>query len=183
MRQKSGKADAPKGKNTIYLIILFVIIASVILVMVLPSLNEEKAPQETGQQKTESPKAAIKKEGEVIFADAAGVSKIKIDVEIADTDYDRTLGLMYREGMKDTEGMLFVFPYEDKLSFWMKNTIMSLDMIFINSKREIVTIHRNTTPYSEQSYPSTGPSQYVVEVIAGFCERHNVNTGDKVFWQ
>ena len=64
----------------------------------------------------------------------------------------------------------------------MLNTLFSLDMIFINSKKEIVTIHKNTKPLSEQSYPSSEPAQYVLEVNAGFCDRYNIKQGDKVFW-
>ena len=64
----------------------------------------------------------------------------------------------------------------------MVNTMFSLDMIFISSGKEIVTIHKDTTPLSEQSYPSSAPAQYVLEVNAGFCESHNIKLGDKVFW-
>ncbi len=178
MQNKVNKPSAQKGNKKLIYIFTVIILAAVILVMVIPTNNQAPEPP-----REETKKPPVQKEGEVYFADTAGVSKIKIDVEIADTDYDRSLGLMYREGMSELQGMLFVFPYEDRLSFWMKNTIMPLDMIFINSKREIVTIHKNTTPYSEQSYPASAPAQYVVEVVAGFCDRHNITTGDKVFWR
>ena len=124
----------------------------------------------------------FKKEGELTFTDSSGNSIIKIDIEIADNDYERQLGLMNRESMEEMQGMLFIFPFERYQSFWMLNTLFPLDMIFINSKKEIVTIHKNTKPLSEESYPSSEPAQYVLEVNAGFCDRHNIKLGDKVFW-
>jgi uncharacterized membrane protein (UPF0127 family) len=124
----------------------------------------------------------FKKEGELTFTDTTGNPIIKIDIEIADNDYERQLGLMNRESMGEMQGMLFIFPFERLQSFWMLNTLFSLDIIFINSNKEIVTIHKNTTPLSQQSYPSTEPAQYVLEVNAGFCDIHNINLGDRVYW-
>jgi len=124
----------------------------------------------------------FKKEGELTITDSIANPIIKIDIEIADNDYERQLGLMNRQSMEEMQGMLFIFPAERFQSFWMMNTLFSLDMIFINTNKEIVTIHKNTTPLSEQSYPSSAPAQYVLEVNAGFCETHNIKLGDKVFW-
>lgn len=124
----------------------------------------------------------FKKEGELTFTDSVGNQIIKIDIEIADNDYERQLGLMNRQSMEEMQGMLFIFPEERFQSFWMLNTLFSLDILFINSNKEIVTIHKNTTPLSEQSYPSSKPAIYVLEVNAGFCERHNIKLGDKIYW-
>lgn len=135
----------------------------------------------TGEQITER-EYVFKKEGELVFTDSLGNSKIKIDIEIADNDYDRQLGLMFRTEMEEKQGMLFKFPREEFQSFWMRNTHISLDIIFINSKREIVTIQKSTRPVSDQSYPSSRPAQFVVEVIAGFTDKHNIVEGDKVNW-
>jgi len=124
----------------------------------------------------------FKKEGELTITDSISNPIINIDIEIADNDYERQLGLMNRQSMEEMQGMLFIFPAERYQSFWMVNTLFSLDMIFINSNKEIVTIHKDTTPLSEQSYPSSAPALYVLEINAGFCDRHNVKLGDKVFW-
>jgi uncharacterized membrane protein (UPF0127 family) len=124
----------------------------------------------------------FKKEGELTIIDSIGNQLVKIDIEIADNDYERQLGLMNRQSMEEMQGMLFIFPDERYQSFWMLNTLFPLDILFINSKKEIVTIHKNTKPLSEQSYPSSKPAVYVLEVNAGFCERHNVKSGDKVYW-
>lgn len=122
------------------------------------------------------------KEGELVFSDSLGNIKTKIDIEIADDDYQRQLGLMNRKEMKENEGMLFIFPRQDWLSFWMRNTLISLDMIFVNENKQIVTIHKNTRILSDSSYPSTRPAKYVVEVIAGFTDKYNIQVGDKIDW-
>lgn len=122
------------------------------------------------------------KEGELTFTDSLGTLKAKIDLEIADNDYERALGLMNRKDMNENQGMLFIFPRQDYQSFWMRNTLISLDMIFVNDQKRIITIHKNTKILSETSYPSSQPSMYVVEVIAGFTDRHDIQVGDKIDW-
>ena len=122
------------------------------------------------------------KEGELTFTDSLGTLKTKIDLEIADNDYERQLGLMNRKEMKENEGMLFIFPEQEMLSFWMRNTLISLDMIFVNNQKRIVTIHKNTKILSDQSYPTSQPAIYVVEVLGGFADRHNIKVGDKIDW-
>lgn len=122
------------------------------------------------------------KEGELTFTDSLGTLKAKIDLEIADNEYERQLGLMNRKEMKENQGMLFIFPRQDYESFWMRNTLMSLDMIFVNSQKKIVTIHKNTKTLSDTSYPSSEPAMYVVEVTAGFTDKHNIIVGDKIYW-
>ena len=122
------------------------------------------------------------KEGELTFTDSLGTLKAKIDLEIADNEYERQLGLMNRKEMKENEGMLFIFPRQDYQSFWMRNTLISLDIMFVNDQKEIITIHKNTKILSETSYPSSAPSIYVVETLAGFADRHNIQVGDKIDW-
>jgi uncharacterized membrane protein (UPF0127 family) len=124
----------------------------------------------------------FKKEGELLILDSLNSAKVRIDIEFADTEYERQLGLMLRDRMDEKQGMLFVFPTEKYQSFWMRNTNISLDMIFINEQKEIVTIHKNTTPLSEQSYPSSSPAKFVLEVISGFTDKYNVQEGDKLNW-
>ncbi|MCH7770538.1 MAG: DUF192 domain-containing protein [Bacteroidetes bacterium] len=124
----------------------------------------------------------FKKEGELTFTDSLGNTKITINLEIADNEYERQLGLMNRISMNENEGMLFTLPIERMQAFWMRNTLISLDMIFVNKNKEIVTIHKNTRILSAQSYPSTAPSLYVVEVAGGFTDKYNIVVGDKIYW-
>jgi uncharacterized membrane protein (UPF0127 family) len=132
--------------------------------------------------KTEVEYYKFKKEGELTITDSLGNSKIKIDLEIAETEYERQLGLMNRNIMEETQGMLFIFQVERMQSFWMRNTLIPLDILFINKNNEIVTIHKNTKVLSAQSYPSSKPAIYVLEVKGGFTERQNILLGDKIFW-
>ena len=125
----------------------------------------------------------FEKHGELTFQNAAGEFISSIDIEFAENDYERSEGLMYRTDMKENQGMLFIFPNEMIQSFWMKSTVLSLDMIFINSELEIVTIHKKTIPYDESSYRSTRPAQYVLETIAGYTDKYNIKVGDKVVFR
>jgi len=122
------------------------------------------------------------KEGQLRFLNTKQELIIAIDIEIARDESEREIGLMYRENMAENQGMLFVFDDSDPRSFWMKNTIISLDMIFVNEKDEIITIHKHTIPLSEGSYTSTGPAKYVVEVNAGFTDNYQIMVGDRIAW-
>lgn len=123
----------------------------------------------------------FKKEGTLTFYEQQTVKPIKtIDLEIADSEQRITQGLMYRPEMPDTEGMLFIFPDMAPRSFWMRNTLVSLDIIFVDDLNRIVSIQEKTTPRSEQSLPSNAPAKYVVEVIGGFCEKYGVEVGDQI---
>jgi uncharacterized protein len=175
-RKKKQEESASPKKNLKPLIVKIGIASIALIVVLFFVLNN------CSDEITEMNYYKFKKEGELTITDSTGNAIVKIDIEIADNDYERQLGLMNRQSMEEMQGMLFLFPQEEIQSFWMRNTMFSLDILFINSKKEIVTIHKNTKPLSEQSYPSSKPAIYVLEVNAGFCERHNVNLEDKVFW-
>lgn len=125
----------------------------------------------------------FKKEGELQFVKGDSNIVTKIDIEIAETDAEQQQGLMNRPKMEETQGMLFIFKREAPQSFWMKNTIISLDIIYIDAKHRIVSIAKDAQPYSTTALPSQGPAQYVVEVIAGFADKYNLKSGDLVQWQ
>ena len=135
-----------------------------------------------GNENAEStPKPVFRKDGEVKFMDAANEKvKLAIAVEIADDDAEREQGLMYRDSMPEMDGMLFLFTDEEPLSFWMKNTIIPLDIIYVNAGHKIVSIARDAKPYSLETIPSVKPAMYVVEVNAGFTRRHGIKEGDMV---
>ncbi|GJL94590.1 MAG: hypothetical protein DHS20C05_09950 [Hyphococcus sp.] len=101
-------------------------------------------------------------------------------VEIADDDPTRQLGLMYRESMAEDAGMLFDFEQTRPVAMWMKNTLISLDMAFIDEEGVILTIAAETTPRSLESIPSGPPVLAVLEVNAGIFEELGVKPGDKV---
>lgn len=105
---------------------------------------------------------------------------VHVSVEIAATNEKRALGLMYRRDLPESHGMLFFFPRQEPQSFWMKNTPLPLDILFIDSSLRIVSIARNTVPFSEKVIPSDKPAQFVLEVNGGFCQRHGIAVGDRI---
>jgi len=101
-------------------------------------------------------------------------------VEIADTDAEREKGLMFRKELPEGRGMLFDFKREQEVGFWMQNTYISLDMIFIRGDGRILSIAENTEPLSTRIIPSNGPVRAVLEVIAGTARKYGIAPGDRV---
>lgn len=104
----------------------------------------------------------------------------EFSVEVASTDRQRAFGLMFQEQLSPEQGMLFVFEAEGELSFWMKNTPLPLDIIFIDSAGIIVNIAADTVPYSLSTLSSEGDAQYVLEINAGLAQKLDIRVGDQV---
>jgi len=103
-------------------------------------------------------------------------------VELAITTQERTRGLAFREKLDLDKGMLFVFENEGEYSFWMKNTLIPLDIIWINEDKEVVYISENTQPCKEDFCPSINPrknAKYVLEINGGISKEISLNIGDK----
>lgn len=103
------------------------------------------------------------------------------EVEIADTTEEQATGLMNRTALAANSGMLFVFSDYSAHNFWMDNTLIPLDMIFIDQDGKILNIHENATPLSRDIIRSAGPCKYVLEVNGGVCGYENIRAGDSVF--
>src|ERR1700759_2291755 len=101
-------------------------------------------------------------------------------VEMATTEEEKTTGLMYRKELADGKGMLFDFSPEQEVSMWMKNTYISLDMIFIRADGRILRIAQNTEPMSTKIIPSGGLAKGVLEVVAGTAQKYGIAPGDRV---
>jgi len=101
-------------------------------------------------------------------------------VEMAATEQEKETGLMYRKELADGKGMLFDFTPEQEVSMWMKNTYVSLDMIFIRSDGTILRIAENTEPLSTRIIPSRGLAKGVLEVVAGTAKKYGIEPGDRV---
>ena len=101
-------------------------------------------------------------------------------VEIAANDQDRQRGLMYRTKMAADAGMLFDFHSPQPTAFWMENTILPLDMLFVRADGTIANIRANAVPYSRESIPSAGPVLLVIELNAGQAAKWGIRAGDKV---
>ena len=105
---------------------------------------------------------------------------VTVNLEIADTPGKRASGLMYRREIAADAGMLFLFREASPQKFWMKNTVLPLDMIFIGPTRKIVGIVADTRPFTTNPLGVDEPSRYVLEVNAGFAAKHGVAVGDQV---
>ncbi len=103
-----------------------------------------------------------------------------ITVEIADTEEKRSKGLMFRLGLADDEGMIFIYDEEQTVTMWMKNTYISLDMIFVRKNGLIHRIARNTEPFSEAVISSESKVLAVIEMKAGSAQRLGLKPGDRV---
>ena len=101
-------------------------------------------------------------------------------VELATNDAERARGLMFRKELPEGRGMLFDFDQEQPVSFWMHNTYISLDMIFIRADGRILRIAENTEPMSDRLVPSGGPVRAVLEVVAGTAHKLGLAPGDRV---
>ncbi len=101
-------------------------------------------------------------------------------VEMALTPEEHARGLMNRTSVPADAGMLFDFGDTEVRRFWMENTLIPLDMVFIDQNGKIIDIHENATPLSRDTITSSGPCRYVLEVNGGICRSDNICIGDKV---
>ena len=109
-----------------------------------------------------------------------GGRELKFDVDLALNDAQRSHGLMFREKLGPYEGMLFDFYQEAPVSFWMKNTLIPLDMVFIGADGTIRHIHPNAVPLSTDTIPSQFPVRAVLEINGGSARLLGIKPGDKV---
>lgn len=107
------------------------------------------------------------------------VAGIELEVELATTPEEQILGLMYRDRLEDNKGMLFVFPKEKILSFWMKDTRIPLSIAFIKANGQIIQIE-SMKPYSLDTHVSKETVKYALEMKEGWFRAHNVKEGDTV---
>jgi len=110
----------------------------------------------------------------------AGGREIKFEVELALNDAERSRGLMYRDKLGPYDGMLFDFYQDAPVSFWMKNTLIPLDMLFIAGDGTIKSIHANAVPHSTETIPSQFPVRAVLEINGGSAKLLGIKPGDKV---
>jgi len=154
----------------------------ILLLMILSGLYACK--EHKSQKKTQKPtEINFTKEGELQIIDTAGVRKAEFDIELATDDYEQQTGLMYRTKMADNQGMLFIFDEEKPHYFYMKNTYIPLDIIFVAADSTIVHIAKNAEPLNEEVLPSEKPAQFVLEIKAGLSDAHQIKKGDKLVWK
>ena len=143
----------------------------------LPFLNCETTPKKVATQPIQ-----FKKEAELILYNQQKDSIAKLDIELATTDYERQTGMMYRREMLPQQGMLFVFQSAEPRAFYMKNTYISLDILFVNEEQEIFQIVEKASPKSLTNISSTAPAKYVLELLGGQAEKLQIQEGYSIKW-
>lgn len=123
--------------------------------------------------------AGCRDRGPVAVIHAPGAA-LEVSLEVVATPPERARGLMYRSALADGHGMLFVFDEDEDHTFWMKNTLIPLDMLFIARDGTLAGIHPNATPLSTASISVGHPSRYVLEVPGGWAAQHGVTVGARV---
>ncbi len=149
---------------------------SLFLSLSLTSCGDDDKKQEV----IETDPITFTKEGELYMIKASGDTLKKLDIELAESDYEHQTGLMYRESMEDDQGMLFIYDDERVRSFYMKNTYIPLDIIYYAADSTLVSIQKNATPRDETSLPSEGPAKFVLEINGGLSDAWGVEQGDKI---
>lgn len=137
------------------------------------SFSQQRRPPTRG---TPQPKLPVG----TLVVETAPREPLTFKVEIANTDVQRQMGLMWRETLADDEGMLFLFDTEQHLSFWMRNTVLPLDIIFIDSDWKVLGVSANAVPFTDDPREVPGVSQYVLELNAGAAARHGIGPGTVV---
>ncbi len=143
-----------------------------------------QSPASTGasqQQERSTTTASPLQPGETrVRVHASGGKPSEVVAEIADDRAERSQGLMHRENLPRDRGMLFVYELEGNYAFWMKNTLIPLDMIFIDKARRVVGIVESAQPHTTEPRRVGVPSRYILEVNGGWAEEHQVEIGDRV---
>ncbi len=122
--------------------------------------------------------------GLVTFRGESG--HVSLDAELAVTPQEHSRGLMNRESLADGQGMLFIFSEDSPRSFWMKDTLIPLDMVFVNSSMHVVGVVENAQPCTASCscqcprHSSEAPAMYVIEANAGFCREHGIKEGQLI---
>jgi uncharacterized membrane protein (UPF0127 family) len=118
--------------------------------------------------------------GPTVVLHPPGMAALSVPVELARTPAEQQRGLMYRDKLDPQKGMLFLFPAEQQQVFWMKNTLIPLDIIFITAQRTVLGVAENAEPLTTSPRSVPGMSQYVLEVVGGFAKQHRISPGTPV---
>lgn len=164
-----------KKKLVFFLFILFVIVSYSYVSSVSKNARAKRA---TEQYLSEDKRPGYSM-GKLIIRTADG-REINYTIEIADDYLKRAYGLMHVKTMPEDRGMLFIFDSEQVREFWMKNTHIPLDILYVSSDLTIKHIAKNTVPHSLEMINSIYPAKYVLELNAGATEKHNIKPGDKI---
>ncbi len=146
-----------------------------LLSIIITSCGNEKS-----EKRSQDKGRVLEPTEKVTFLAKNGNEISTVKVVLADEPEERNQGLMDVNEMPADVGMLFIFPNEEQLNFYMANTPLPLDIIFVNADSTIVRIHHSTTPFSSKQLPSEKPAKYVVETNGGYCISNDIQEGMKI---
>jgi uncharacterized membrane protein (UPF0127 family) len=154
------------------------------LLLVAASLSACGSPPADNPARTEDDQVSIpfRKDGTLTISRDDEVY-LTLDIEIADSDSSRNRGLMQRDGLPEDSGMWFIFDQESEQGFWMANTRIALDLIFVRSDGTIQSIAKYIQPMRTETVSSDGLSQYVLEVEAGYSDSKGILEGDVIAFE
>jgi uncharacterized protein len=155
--------------------ILSLLFAPVLFGLLLYATAPGLPPQQEAMAAAQPPPGPL---SEVVVETRTGAHRFM--VEIADEPEERARGLMFRETLADDAGMLFDMGVTAPAGFWMRNTLVSLDIIFIGDDGRVVSIAERTVPLSEEVLRSAGPVRFVLELVAGMSDRIGLEPGDRI---
>jgi uncharacterized membrane protein (UPF0127 family) len=156
-------------KNYLFIYFVFIIIASC-----------QNKTQKTFNSSNLNKEIQFKNDLTVKIKDSLGDIISIFNTELADDDYKRQTGLMYRKNMDENQAMLFIFDNESPRYFYMKNTYIPLDIIYVDKNKKIVSWAENAIPLDETSLPSNYPAQYVLEIKGGLINKLGIKKGMKL---
>lgn len=149
--------------------------------LILGMLLLQTSCKEDTKKALETTPITFTKEGDLSLFKKEGDSLItSLAIEIAESEYETATGLMYRKSMQEKQGMLFIFPDVAMHSFYMKNTEIPLDLIFIDENLTIVSFQKEAKPFDETSLSSQVPIKYVLEINAGLVDKWDLAVGDRI---
>ncbi|MDE2995946.1 MAG: DUF192 domain-containing protein [Bacteroidota bacterium] len=154
-----------------------VLLSSLVMVSMLISACSEEAPRTEEPPAEETEMIPFRKDGSLTLARDGEIYRT-LDIEIADTDSTRNRGMMQRDGLPDDAGMLFIFEEESEQGFWMANTQIALDLIFVREDGTVLSLSKYVQPVSTETVRSNGPAMYVLEVEAGYSDSIGIIEGD-----
>jgi len=145
-----------------------------------PSAPDSRQPKAT---ETQSMEPQFTEEGVGAFVDQNGDTIASFRLELAETAAETAQGMMYRRSVPEGTGMLFIMAEERPQSFWMRNTYVPLDIIYLKADGAVVSIQANAQPMNDMPLPSEGPAKYVLEIAGGSSAQYGIKTGIKWLWK
>ena len=155
--------------------------------LILPSVGSwfRSAPdsRQPTATETQSMEPQFTEEGVGAFVDQNGDTLASFRLELAETAAETAQGMMYRRSVPEGTGMLFIMAEERPQSFWMRNTYVPLDIIYLKADGAVVSIQANAQPMNDMPLPSEGPAKYVLEIAGGGSAQYGIKTGIKWLWK